>query len=500
MRGYSLWLGLLFVTNCTFGFELNTFRIPKHTVSSLTARVSGQFYRNGFTDENSSNRDLDLYGSSVFSGYYLYDSENLGLEGAVSSRLSGTISGRESRGPYDSWYSNYDGNSKYANEQYSGQLLGEYFPTELPVGVLWRGRGSARISQSWSHSDFTRDDTASTVEAYYDATQVGFQYETSGEAGFGWGRMRDLSGAYQAHVVEQRLRDIGVITSELSAQTRQKLGEMFYKQNDYSVKWERNEKYFWREVEEILKSDPAMTGELDAYATYRISETIAPSSIFRWGGVRLSMTIGGTHSNYIYRSHSERREHTVTDSGAVDSLEITSLDEIRHTERMYFGPQIEVNLPLSWTAQFSGTSALTHYVDPANDGFYWSNAVRIEYAMHDKWSASYGFYFSRYVNDPKDRTKYNGQSWDVGHTLGLLYYIEDRTQVSFALFQDQGYAWEYLPSNLEIPRYKRHRNNFSGSIGFVYHFKGYLSDYPSYVFPRSRERTGEWAFPNYWYY
>ncbi|MBL0061788.1 MAG: hypothetical protein IPP40_09995 [bacterium] len=500
MRGIGLLTGLLMITYCGYGFELKTFRIPTHTVNAWSVGTNGRLYNDGFTDRLSGSEYLTAEGSLFTSGYWLYDSEDLAVETWSAIRGDGSINSSEDRGPNENGFHEQHKSSSRATQQYyRSELYGIYFPMSLPIGVSLGGHLETDAQQHWGHGNWDETNILESVSTIRDAKDSRIYHRASGELALGWGRLRDASGAYQAYVLEQRLRELGKIDGELSAQTRQQLGELFYKRSEYYTRWERSEKRFWTAIEAVLKSDPAVRGPLDAFAQYRIAETIAPSYIERWSGWRFSFMVGGSHSNSIEKSTNDWRNHTVTDSGAVfDSSEVYNYNRTSHYERTAFGPRLEVNVPLSWTIQLTADSKLQHDIHPANDGFYWSTDLTAQYAMHDRWLAAYTFSHTRRINDPKERDQLNGQGWTIGHSARLSYYAEDKLRFNFSIYQDQDYAWDYRPNDPNQPRYSRQRTYFSLSFGVTYWLNGWQSGRQNSYLPRTHDSSGDWVDPYYW--
>ncbi len=500
MRGYVLLTGLLIFSYCGYGFELKTFRIPTHTVNSLRASADGTLYNNGFTDRLSGDKTLSGYARIGSSGYFLYDSEAFAVETWATTEFEGSTGSSKRRGPnYDGDYERYESGYSSTGQTYLGELRSTYFPTALPIGISLGGYFETQASQRWRHSDSFLDTDTSEVTSLYDVTENRITHYVSGEFEIGWGRLRDASGAYKAYVVEQRLKDMGRLSGELSAETRQKLGELFYSKPDYETRWERGDRRFWNDVEAILKSDKAVTGPLDAYALYRINETVAPATLSRWSGTRIGVTAGGMHRNYINKYALKSRSHTVPDAGEpIDSLVALGTDAAEHSERSGLGLKLESNIPLSWTLQFTGNSEITHSLDPANDGFFWYTDLTIEYAVHDRWRTSYTLNHSREINDPKERGQLNGQGWSIGHMARLVYYAEDKLRFSVLVYQNQNYEWDYRPNDPNQPRYSRQYTNFQVSFGLTYIISGSRSAGMTRYLPRTHDSSGDWVNPYFW--
>lgn len=499
MRGICLLTGLLVIYNCSYGFDLNAFRIPKHTVYALVGEGGMDFYGGSFVDGDSHERNWYRYGDIGGSGYWLYDSERLGVETAMQIQYDQRGNGGKDR--YRDEHGNSNNSSKYLNQYESAQanFSGAYYPTEIPLSVMLTGYGSADVMQGDREYKWNID--RDTLKSIGESTtrQNGFDYYLRGEAGIGWGRVRNASAVYEAYILESRLQEMGRLSGELSQETRQKLAELLYQRSAYDKRNQRSARFFWRDVEAILKSDAAMTGELDAFALYRINETVSPSTMARWSGWRFSMNIFGFHQNEIYKSHSESFRHVETDSSTTDSTFSGSNSYRDHWEEMLFGPRLEVNVPLTWNVQLTGDTRLEHRVDPADDGFFWTTLLNGQYAVHDQWKISYTFLHERWINDPKERSMHNGQMWNLYHSATLAYYVEDNIEASITMSHYQSRAWDFVPDS-GYPHYQRHSMTYAFRIGLSYIFSGNSPWWSQNRYlPKTSTRVTDIYFPRNYY-
>lgn len=496
MRG-NLFLTVLLTVYCwAYGFELSAFRIPTHSVYALVGDGGTDIHGGSFVDDDSHDRDWYRHGDIGGSGYWLYDSERLGIETAVQAGYSEAANGSKDRDRDGSSYYSFS-KQNYLNQYESADAVvsGVYFPTQTAFSVQFSGSGSADIGQSHRESEWRRDSDTLRSNGESEMRTSSFRYYARGEAGLGWGRVRNASAVYDAYILEARLAEMGRLSGELSQETRQKLAELLYQRSAYEKRNERSARLFWRDVEAILKSDAAMTGELDAFALYRINEEVAPSTMARWSGWRLSMNIAGVHENDIYKTHSEWTRHEVTDTSSTDTSSVGSYSGRTHWEQMLFGPRVEVNIPLNWHVQLTGDMRLEHRVDPADDGFFWTTLLNGQYAVHDRWKLAYTFIHERWIHDPKDRNLHNGQMWNLYHSASLAYYIEDNIEASLSMSHYQSRAWDFVPND-GYSHYQRHSTSYSLRMGLSYIFSGSNPWYSSsrYI-PRSGMRVSDLYYP-----
>src|SRR5206468_4021204 len=76
--------------------------------------------------------------------------------------------------------------------------------------------------------------------------------------------------------LQLRLRETGVLSGELSAAARERLASLYTLESSVAFAHERPTKYFWRELERLLREDGALgDGGLDAYSVQRLLEPLA---------------------------------------------------------------------------------------------------------------------------------------------------------------------------------------------------------------------------------
>lgn len=130
MRGYLLLKGLLTFYCWSYGFELSAFRIPTHSVYALVGDGGMDIYGGSFVDDDSHDRDWYRHGDIGGSGYWLYDSERLGIETAIQAGYSEAANGSKDRDrDGSSYYSVSKQNYLNQYESTDAVVSGVYFPT-----------------------------------------------------------------------------------------------------------------------------------------------------------------------------------------------------------------------------------------------------------------------------------------------------------------------------------------------------------------------------------
>jgi len=478
-------------------YDLKNYRIPTHRVWNAGAGLYADLYGRSETNPTSGRKYSYGYANGYLSGFWLYDSENLGLQLNANTGFMASLSDHDDRRNDPDQHGTYDSQSRTIRPRYTLSTNAIYFPGRMPLGLEWGGRGTIETFHGWGHDEYENTDSLAFVSEVSDHEGNANRYEVEGDIGIGWGRVRDATGLYLAFVLEERLREIGRLTGELSDDTRRKLADLYTTRSDYYRLYSRSDRYFWQDVEKVLTEDPAMTGPFDAYAAYRVAEYVAPYSISRWSGIRFSLRFQGMHSNSIsrYTDHSFRRTETDT-SVVVDALGYDSDSSIEHFEQFVVGPHLQANLPLSLRLQFTGVSALSRKIHQPDAGFIWRNELTLQYVLADRWYAYYEFDHFRWLRDPLDRNKDHGDSWFFGHSIGAEYFVENRYSLDFRIGHGQEYADNYRPYIPADPTFERIDKNFSARIGFSFNFRG--SNNSSGYYTSTQPRTGA-TYPRGWY-
>src|SRR5262249_36178008 len=111
--------------------------------------------------------------------------------------------------------------------------------------------------QNWSRQTDTMGSVSvSQSNEVHDRRRSAF-----GSASVGFGRVRDASVVFAVEVLEERLTATGALARPPSPEARQRLAELFFQRDEFSSPHTRPERFFWNEVERILRDDGALTGD-----------------------------------------------------------------------------------------------------------------------------------------------------------------------------------------------------------------------------------------------
>jgi hypothetical protein len=260
---------------------------------------------------------------------------------------------------------------------------------------------------------------------------------------------------------------------------------LFYDRSKYQYRYERPDRFFWRDIEEALASDPAFNAQaFDAYSLYRMDEGgIGQSWLVRRYGWSVGPVIEASHS-YNKRNDVTREfvRYTSPDSSGVDTLGIDEYDRKSFDDNVKLGLQADYYLPLNLRWQFEFVSSFFRYVQPENNGFMFETSANAYYEIADRWRAFGAIQHYRSLSDPSpDESSsyfYPYSQWWLSVDAGVDYYIESRTALSLSL--------DYSRSKYSQPQTNAddHRSNgIMASLGITYNFTGNMySPANSYFF------------------
>jgi len=356
------------------------------------------------------------------------------------------------------------------------------YPWTHPFGLQLTANGNGYYNHEWSSqyaaysNDFLtvdRRETDRIVEETYRRTQV------TGRAVMGYGRVRDATTVYYVHVLEDRLLATGAITERLSDSASQELAQVFYLRPDYASIHERSDRYFWSDVERVLREAGLLRdGVLGAYDVFRASEGFGPPGLdpTRWRGWFVGPVIEGKH-----RSEKRELDDYLQERDFVgDSLVARRTRQREETSSYPFdafrvGGSIEYHQPLGWNWQIDFASLVTAPVRPDEHGVSASTEFQVRWLVADRWRADVNFDHSREMFEARGSDEYTPDSWEVHSGAGIAYFLEDRTELSVRLTQTQR-RQEYYESS------KQYQRDTRLSLGLEYHFLGRL-DGPGLIDP-----------------
>ncbi len=289
---------------------------------------------------------------------------------------------------------------------------------------LWQSRTLMSSSGAYSGSAFGRGSRSdrnlslSTSLAWH-AESKARQFDVGLFPVATWARSRRQSEESDAGL------DESIFKNRDGHQARRQLAEAFYLQPEFSSAHERSDKYYWREVERILRTDGALDGgSIDAFSLERLFEP-ATRGVFRHraSGASTSLSLAGSddrfHSSHSFQHHQLDLASgvpvlvsDVSSSGhsSDQRKEAHAVLDMRYSRPM--GPRWQSDL-LAVVAYGSGTRRTVEY----------NSSLRIEWLVADRW------YASGSLTELSESARIDGAryppSWQTSAVATLSYWVED---------------------------------------------------------------------------
>jgi hypothetical protein len=285
--------------------------------------------------------------------------------------------------------------------------------------------GAPPVDGTWSHDGIDQH-----LESLHANVSVGA----------GWGRVRDASVVYDAHVMEERLRDAGALTRPLSSAARQRLAALLAVSPAYSAAHERPDRFVWRDIEGILRDDDALAdGGLDAYAVMKAREDYRFRGFPRALGWFVGPVLSASHQRDDHRLDHES-SYLSYSGGSLDYSDRSSVTERYDDEydRIWAGGQVEYHRPLGWVGQVDASAHASTPVRPGDSGLQAGFSGSASWFVAERWSVTPEVGGSRSYFAPRGgQDRLQDDSWSRSCGVTLDFHIEDRLSLGLALRDQQ---------------------------------------------------------------
>jgi hypothetical protein len=335
------------------------------------------------------------------------------------------------------------------------------YPWQVPIGFQLAASGEA----SFDHGSFDRH-RSTFVDVFHnrqdeDGSQDNNQQILGGVFSMGLGRVRDATSVYRAQVLEQRLLRTGALKGPLSRGALDRLAALFSIQSDFLSAHDLPDKYFWREVERILKEDGELAGEsLDAYSVLRALDPHINIYLSRQVGFFVGPSIAAVETWRYSKFNAHRLSRFYQgDSLLANTEQSVGGHSSQRFDRTQVGAVIEYHRPIGMRWQIdAGSSA---YYTRLDHQLFGGSSASINYVIADRWyaGARVGHSLSEGHLDQ------NGEvpRWLVRYDGFLSYWLEDSWSVDLSVVgsqQNQGAEFERAAGF---------------SLGFTYRIAGTLN-------------------------
>ena len=352
--------------------------------------------------------------------------------------------------------------------RHSGQV--SWFENRYPEagGLAWNWGASAHASLHDREDviDFRNGDAVNGYGASFASRRTDYLYTGSASLGVGGGRVRDVSGVYEAQVLESRLLETGRLLRPLTPAERQRLAEIFYLSGGIGTVHDRPSKFLWTEIERVLAADGALEqGSLDAWSALRALE---PVMLLAGSNRRAGRFVGTFGFVSAERGHTDTEDHQESANwanGVLTGYSVFETSSRTPVERDDAGVGLEwsEHHPLSMRSQVDFRTRLTCSSHQKLTALVLGGA---RYLIADRWEAELtGQYDVQAWAAGEERSE---PRWTVAGSATVAYLLED----SWAL-QATYLAYQSQYRDRDLPDY--FLSDMSLTLGVTYRAVGRLS-------------------------
>ncbi len=446
---------LILVSTSARADEFSDFRIPDHfthsAVASLSGRTAGSDDGGGPSERSSRSRN----GSLGIGGFWLHDSERGLTSFNGSVRAIGDRTGSHTQDVSMPPGAYHEVRLAQDLEDVGGiatlSIVARRYPWSVPVSLEAAIDGITVQDERWERSQrafVDQDSNSSVVHQTSSERDIQNQYFAQGTLTLGYGRVRDASGIYSARLLERRLTNQGVLAHPLSPAAVQKIAALYYMTSDFRLVHDRGDKYFWQELERLLREDGALPEGLDAYAVIHGLEPPSPlGPFFRQSGWSVGVSLSARHDHDVRRSTASFGEVDFFNGVPVGPIEFH--DSIRADDEMntvWLGPTGRFHRAIGVRTQVDALAdvSLPLKAEFVSRGVQENSSLAVTWIVADRWYALGRAEHTRISETLKSHAGTVDQWLTVlGATLG--YAVEDRVTIELDATDSQSRGLTFEP-------------------------------------------------------
>lgn len=389
------------------------FRIPSTDLRALWLNTNVHFNSNKYINSAKQTPFSD-YSSNEYSSNFSYSLSPQYLLLHESEDMYFTISANLN-GAYDHNYTSHENSQSVSSDK------------------VKQNNYSAIINVSMTLNDYISSSnffysTGSTI--YINMRESKFE-QTSGSAsesfrnnksqnysislGIGFGKLRNVTPVVTAIRFQERMKQLGLINSNLSNKTIEDLAMQFFKQPYYSDVHSRPEKYFWKGIDDVISKDGISLQGLNMYASAYLRESLNEVRFFRQEGLVAGLNLVLKYSNlYEY------------------PLILTEDLTLAFNPYFTFSHQLNLKSQINFSASFTGGPVISKHSN-TRQNYTISVRAGYNYELTDRLVCSVEDDFGYSLINTSNQNK----SWSDALTLDLSYFVEDDILIS------SSYRWSY---------------------------------------------------------
>lgn len=447
MRSARACLLCLLLPGSSMASEFTDFRIPPSSRSSYSLSLHGSANRYSRVKTGLSERQGAVDGDLFATYHRAGDSDPsqwlVGIQAATSGRRSHDHSDSyfETPGPGGPLATNaqeIDQTVRQVQEYAAIFASARRYPFATPIGFEAAGQFLWSADQRW----FGLEDIAISslggpvlrTEAHRSESSWSYWESGFAELGAGYGRVRDASAVFAVILLLERLERDRVLVKPPGAETRRRLIELFSLRASFQVPHQHPEKFFWQEVERLLREDGAF-GEVgfDAFALLHATEFLELGSFARRAGWYVGPLVTAQYSHQIERDDVAHDFRALTDGvPTTENISRFSTRRVQSLEGVLYGGRIEVALPLGSRTQLDLVERAQAGGDKdAPERMAASGLLRLRHLIAERWLLSGFASHTRSLRGGVSPTSV----WRAESGAGVAYYLEDALRLSLDVSQ-----------------------------------------------------------------
>ncbi len=391
------------------------FRVPEHHALQWTGSLSGSAgWGSGFQDlreEWSGSGQTD----AVTQASGLAESE-AGLATWSAAASAGGHRSHDLQHSMPAGPASWMSQEQWAHDLSESFALGgtlRWWPSRGPAHGVVAATATGDYGQAWSWTRLDRASFAGVPPLPIQRSEEKTERRTwshlvSASAGLGIGRARDVTGAYEARLLEDRLREAGGITRPLAAATRRDLAALMTVRQDVESAHERPAAAVWGEIHRILSADGALRDPaLAADEWFRLAEPwfgrssrvdaahVPVSPVLRLRGWTLEARVEGRTGQSVARFSSDYAAGMVGDDPGDWYLQSRGARDATCQDRGVAGLAGEAHWPLGMRVQADASGSALADLRPGQHGIEQHSAASAGWMAAPRWLVTLRFAQSR---------------------------------------------------------------------------------------------------------
>lgn len=311
------------------------------------------------------------------------------------------------------------------------------YSARAPFGIAGSAVFRGRLSQDWSAREASQRIPPAEARGVSDFNSHSYFYLSSISIGPIVGRVRDATPVLDARTLEDRLTRTHALAQPLSEVGRARLAELLATRSAFRFAHTRPERYFWREVERLLREDGALAGTtLDSWSVLRVLEGVSPNLAPRFTGSSFQVFVTALairdHSNSSFQNSFAAFDHDTLIAAIRNQ---SSSEQNSRRDLASVGYDAEYHRPVGLRWQFDASQQL-NWNDAAGALFLFDR-LSATWMIADRWRAT-----SNWTHSASSRGRSSSrkiEAWGLRHLAELQYQLEDAWALSLSWQHEQNH-------------------------------------------------------------